>query len=59
MFRNRVILCKQDMSNNGEFIYLCVEIVSKKKVKQYARIVSDDKLDFYVNCNNDMLLLSQ
>ena len=58
MFRNRVIICKQDMSSNGEFIYLCVEIVSKKKIKQYAKIVSADKINFYVNCNNDRLLLS-
>ena len=38
-----------------DFEYVCVEIVSKKKIVEYARVVSHDHMNFYVNQNDNMI----
>ena len=58
MFRNRTLLCKQDQPT-GQYIYLCVEIVSKRKLKQHAKLISEDKMNFYVNARNDLIFSQQ
>ena len=37
------------------FEYKCVEIVSKKKVIEYAKVIMPDHMNFYVNSNDDMI----
>ena len=48
VFRNRTILCKQN-NETMDFEYKCVEIVSKRKIVEYAKVVSTDHMNFYVN----------
>ena len=37
------------------YTYKCVEIVSKRKIKEHARVVSDDKINFFVNSLNNLI----
>ena len=41
------------------FEYLCVEIVSKKKVMEYARLVCEKYTNIYVNSNDDLIMVEQ
>ena len=36
-----------------------MEIVSKRKMKEYAKIVCDDKMNFYVNSSNNLIFSAQ
>jgi hypothetical protein len=37
------------------YTYKCVEIVSKRKIKEHTRVVSDDKINFFVNSLNNLI----
>lgn len=57
-FRNRTILCRQN-KKTLQFEYKCVEIVSKKKIIEYAKVVIPDHVNFYVNSNDNMIFTEQ
>ena len=37
------------------FEYVCVEIVSKRKIIEYAKIVSSEQMNFYLNSNDNLI----
>ena len=53
-FRNRTIVCRQN-ALTASYEYLCLEIVSKRKVQQYAKIVTPEHMNLFVNSTNDMI----
>ena len=53
-FRNRTVLCRQNQYTQ-DFEYVCVEIVSKKKVVEHARVISQEHMNIFVNSHNNMV----
>ena len=53
-FRNRTMLCRQNLETM-DFEYSCTEIVSKKKIIEYAKVVCADHMNFYVNANDNLI----
>ena len=55
VFRNRTILCRQNC-DTMKYEYLCVEIVSQKKIVEHAKLVTDEHVNIFVNSNDDLVL---
>ena len=50
------MLCRQNQ-DTMRYEYLCVEIISNKKVMEYARLVCDVYMNIFVNSNDDLVMV--
>lgn len=49
------MLCRQNPKTMN-YEYLCVEIIAADKIKVYGKVVSRDYMNFYMNCNDNLIL---
>ena len=55
-FRNRTIIYRQN-KETMKYEYLCVEIISDKKIAEYARLVYHEHKSIFINSNDDLVMM--
>lgn len=55
-FRNRTIIYRQ-IPGTAKYEYLCVEIISGKKIAEYAKLVCNDHKIIYMSSNDDLVMM--